>query len=296
MATDTVPQPPYSTELLADLHAGNMPDHLSRRLWPQVRRDPDAMRYLHALDRVNTDLHALGRDERIIHPMPLEVTARLDHLIDDLAAATASDQNERTATVHRIHPDRAPAATAPMPALSAFDTGQLSAADIEGSGFDNHEFDTDSSEFDAGSEFDDTVREPATWSGPLRWITAAAAAIAVIAGTLVAVDAVRSREATPVAAPAPIELSTELPPTDVLTAMGRNDVTGPLATREALSGCLTAAGLDRAILGSRNVTFAGQAAVLVLLTGPQAPQITAVVVDTACGPSDPRLLARADIG
>lgn len=311
MATDTVPQPPYSTDLLADLHAGNMPDHLSRRLWPQVRRDPDAMRYLHSLDRVNTDLRALGRDERIIHPMPIEVTARLDRLIDDLAtttaAATAPEQNERTATVHRIHPDRAPASTAPMPVLSAFDTGQLSKAELEAHQFGtqdfdhefgDHEFDSERSAFDTGSDFDDgdTTREPAAWSGPLRWITAAAAAVAVIAGTLVGIDAVRNRDATPTPAPAAMALPTDLPPTVVLTAMGRNEVTGPLGTREALSGCLTAAGLDRAILGSRSVIFAGQEAVLILLTGPQAPTITAVVVDKDCGASNPRLLASADIG
>ncbi|MFI6871059.1 hypothetical protein [Nocardia sp. NPDC050406] len=311
-ATDTVPQPPYSTELLADLHAGNMPDHLSRRLWPQVRRDPEAMRYLRALDGVNDELRALGRDERMLHPMPAEVTARLERMIDDLSTP---DRNERSATVHRIHPDRPaplerdtppqpgqrpravaprPAATAPMPVLSPLDTGELTATDLD---LDPAEFDRDTADFDA-HDFDDAdhVREPAPWSGRLRWITAIAAAVALIAGAFVAADAMRGGDAAPTAHPVEMQLGETLSPSEVLTVMGRNEVTGPLASREALTGCLRAAGLDRGILGSRNVTYSGRSAVLVLLTGPNAPTITAVVLGTNCGPDDAQLLANADIG
>lgn len=301
-ATDTVPQPPYSTELLADLHAGAMPDHLARRLWPQVRRDPDAMRYLRSLDQVNTDLAALGRDDRILHPMPAEVTARLDRMIDDLITP---DRNERSATVHRIHPDRttqsdrgtratpsSPAATAPMPAISPFDTGEMTATDLD---IDFTEFDDGSTDFGAG---DDThhVREPAAWTGPLRWVTAVAAAVALIAGAFVAVDAIRGGDSAPTAQPAEMPLGEDLSPTEALTVMGHNDITGPLASRAALTGCLQAAGLDRGILGSRNVTYAGRSAVLVLLTGPHAPTITAVVLGNNCTPTDAQLLANADIG
>ncbi len=284
MATDTVPQPPYSPELLADLHAGNMPEQLSRRLWPQVRRDPNAMRYLRSLDRVNGDLRALGRDDRIVHPMPAEVTARLERVIDDLV--NTPDPSERMATVHRLHPDRAnPAATAPMPAVSPFDTGELTATDL-----DPIETDSDSDDFDG------TPREPAPWTARLRWITAVAAAVALVAGAFVAADALRGNDATPMADPAPLRLTGDLSSTTVLSALGRYDVTGPLAARETLTGCLAAAGLDRAILGSRDVIFGGQNAALVLLTGPEAPTITAVVLGTDCTPDDPRLLANADIG
>ncbi|WP_306363424.1 hypothetical protein [Nocardia sp. CC227C] len=289
MATDTVPQPPYSPELLADLHAGNMPDQLSRRLWPQVRRDPNAMRYLRSLDRVNGDLRALGRDERVVHPMPAEVTARLERVIDDLA--NTPDPSERMATVHRLHPDRAtPAATAPMPAVPPFDTGELTATDLDPISDDTIETDGDS------DDFDDAPREPAPWTTRLRWITAAAAAVALLAGAFVAADALRGNDTAPKADPAPLRLTEDLSSTTVLSALGRYDATGPLAARETLTGCLAAAGLDRAILGSRDVVFGGQNAALVLLTGPEAPAITAVVLGADCTPDDPRVLANTDIG
>ncbi len=289
MATDTVPQPPYSPELLADLHAGNMPAQLSRRLWPQVRRDPNAMRYLRSLDRVNGDLRALGRDDRIVHPMPAEVTARLERMIDDLV--NTPDPSERMATVHRLHPDRAnPAATAPMPAVSPFDTGELTATDLDPIESDLIETYTDSDYFDGAP------RDPAPWTTRLRWITAVAAAVALVAGAFVAADALRGDDAPPMADPAPLRLTDDLTSTTVLSALGRYDATGPLATRETLTGCLAGAGLDRAILGSRDVIYGGQDAALVLLTGPEAPTITAVVLGADCTPDDPRVLANTDIG
>src|SRR4051794_41021388 len=79
-----VPQPPYSTDLLADLHADNMPAEVSEQLWPVVRRDPEAIRFLHSLDDVTAELRALGLDERIIHPIPTEVAARLDRVLAEL--------------------------------------------------------------------------------------------------------------------------------------------------------------------------------------------------------------------
>src|SRR5574340_986246 len=37
-----LPDPPYSPDLLADLHAGNLPESVALRLWPLARRDPAA--------------------------------------------------------------------------------------------------------------------------------------------------------------------------------------------------------------------------------------------------------------
>ena len=43
-------EPPLSLDVLADLHAGVLPDDVGARLWPRVRADPSAESMLTALD------------------------------------------------------------------------------------------------------------------------------------------------------------------------------------------------------------------------------------------------------
>ncbi|ALG86462.1 hypothetical protein [Gordonia phthalatica] len=78
-----LPEPPYSTEVLAEFHAGTLDpvteEHVRRRL-PE---DPHAADVLAALDRVRADLHALRQSTP---PMPDAVATRLDALIDGLTA------------------------------------------------------------------------------------------------------------------------------------------------------------------------------------------------------------------
>ena len=84
-----VPDPPYSTDLLADLHADVLPPEVAAALWPRVRRDPDAGRVLAALDATTAALHDLGADESYGAPIPADVLARLDTTftpVNDLAA------------------------------------------------------------------------------------------------------------------------------------------------------------------------------------------------------------------
>lgn len=69
-----LPAPPYSEDLLADLHAGVLPESVSDRLWPLVRKDPQAMAVIDALDRVTDQLGALGRDHSVSTPIPADVT------------------------------------------------------------------------------------------------------------------------------------------------------------------------------------------------------------------------------
>ncbi len=42
----TVPEPPFSADLLAELHADNLPPDVADKLWPVVLRDPEAVRIL----------------------------------------------------------------------------------------------------------------------------------------------------------------------------------------------------------------------------------------------------------
>lgn len=313
--------PPFSAELLADLHAGNIPAKVSEQLWPAVRRDPAAMRYLHSLDQVSDHVRDLGRDPRILHPMPADVTERLERMIDELAAApiaatpatpiAGTTAPRAAATVHPLprhpgptgtapQPVQRPPATAPMPALgdALFDTGRLDPRELEAGlpGADG----TFASESDAGfeTETDNTpIPLPERPSRRLRWLTAAAAVAAVAAGGVVAVDALHSPTAAPGGPPAAdTQLAADLPPTVVLSAMGNRSFTGPLSAGTNLTACLTAAGLNRPILGARNVTYSNQQAVLVLLPGAKTPQITAVVLGNGCGTGNPQVLGRADIG
>ncbi|MBF6328787.1 hypothetical protein [Nocardia transvalensis] len=277
MAARSVPQPPFSTDLLADLHADNVPPDLSAQLWPQVREDPEALRFLSSLDDVTSELRALSNDPHVLHPMPSQVAARLDHLLDQLSGGDGQD--DRVATVHHLPvappPDaggNAPS-TRPMPVVEPAEPAEPSAP----------------------------ISLDERRSRRLRWITAAAAAVAVIAGSLVAVDAVRGRDtpppnALPTTETGAIPLDDDLSTGTILGAMGRNDVTGPLSRPGALNSCAAAAVPGRTVLGSMNVTFRGKPAVLILLTGPRPPKITAVVVGTGCSADDPQKITERDIG
>ena len=284
MAARSAPQPPFSTDLLADLHADNVAPDLSEQLWPQVRSDPEALRFLRSLDDVTAELHALGQDSTVLHPMPADVTARLDRLLDDLAGGALDNDMtpaERVATVHRLPVSQAsarPPATHPLPAV---DTAALEALEPVESG-------------DAPAPVRIDRRR---W----RWLAAAAAVIAVVAGALAGVDALRGHQTAPNALPSRqsddvVNLSDDLPVSQLLGAMGRRDLSGPLQDPGALSGCLAAAGLDRTVLGAMNATYRTKPAVLVLLTGPNPPKITALIVGKDCRAGNSHVLVMQDIG
>ncbi|WP_280262862.1 hypothetical protein [Nocardia wallacei] len=275
MAARSAPQPPFSTDLLADLHADNVSPELSQQLWPQVNNDPEALRFLRSLDDVTSELQALSQDPRILHPMPAEVTARMDRLLDELARGGDPGRDtsgDHVATVHHL-PFGGPAAdtppTRPMPAI-------------------------------APEEPPEPTRLDERRSRRLRWLTAVAAAVAVLAGSLIAVDAVRDRDTAPQASPTTQPGAPHLDgdPSDavLLSALGRNDVAGPLGLPGAMTRCVAAAGLDRTVLGSMDVTFRDRPAVVILLTSARPPKITALVVGTGCGPGDAQVLEQRDIG
>ncbi len=280
MAARSVPQPPFSTDLLADLHADNIPADQADVLWPQVRQDPEAIDFLHSLDGVTAELRALSGDDRILHPIPTHVAARLDTVLDGLAR---EEQPQPVATVHHLYGidhDTETPSTRPMPALEALpEPADPISAEDEGP---------------APISLDDHSAK--RW----RWFTTAAAAVAVVAGSLVAVDALRDRSASPNALPtkptATIAIDDDMSSAAMFDVVGRNDVTGPLAGPEAMASCVQAAIPNRTVLGSTNVTFHGEPAILILLTGTRPPKITALVVGAGCGPADPQIFEIRDIG
>ena len=65
--------PPWSVDLIADLHAGVLPPEVAAQLRPRVEADADAREILQALDATLEDLQALP-----LIPMPDDVAARID--------------------------------------------------------------------------------------------------------------------------------------------------------------------------------------------------------------------------
>ncbi|RVW02047.1 hypothetical protein [Rhodococcus xishaensis] len=78
---DETLSPPFSTDLLADLHAGVLPHDESTRLWPLVRQDPAALAVIEALDAVSADLGEAGRDHSLGTRVPPEIATRINEAL-----------------------------------------------------------------------------------------------------------------------------------------------------------------------------------------------------------------------
>lgn len=79
--------PPYSVELVAELHAGSLDAELAGQLWPRVRADPDAAAVLSALDATRAGLRQLDAHPVAV-PIPPAVAARIDSALAGLSAPT----------------------------------------------------------------------------------------------------------------------------------------------------------------------------------------------------------------
>ncbi|RSD20079.1 hypothetical protein [Amycolatopsis eburnea] len=77
--------PPWSVDVLADLHAGVLDDAQAAELWPLVHADPEAQAILDALDATQADLASFA--DAPAPPMPAEFAARLDAALAAEAAA-----------------------------------------------------------------------------------------------------------------------------------------------------------------------------------------------------------------
>ncbi|MGQ4597858.1 hypothetical protein [Nocardia sp. R6R-6] len=305
-----VPRPAFTAELLADLHAGNLPQRRREQLWPAVSRDPQALRFLRSLDEVSAQLGALGRDERIVHPMPADVAARLTRFVEELHPPVDSTTPYRDGVgSDAIAPDNTPPVTTPGATVRDAATPGVSApeAAIHRLSFvPTHE--SDSRPTHSESTPAELVTLGKRRGGKVRWIAAAAAAILAVTGGGFVISALNISAVSNDARPAPnaqisaaptsgnTDLGEELTATVALGALGRHTATGALASPAALQLCAHANGLDRPVLGSTDITFHGRNAVLILLSGPHPPTITALVVGTGCSADDPQQRALQDIG
>jgi hypothetical protein len=78
--------PPWSVDLLADLHAGALDDAVAAQLWPRVNADPEAKAVIEALDVIKVELGQLGSAQP--EPMPAHFAAKLDAALDAEARRT----------------------------------------------------------------------------------------------------------------------------------------------------------------------------------------------------------------
>ncbi|MFI1238951.1 hypothetical protein [Nocardia salmonicida] len=253
----SVPQPPFPSELLADLHADNLAPEVREQLWPVVRTDVDALHYLNKLDEVNTHLRTLATDERVTHRMPDDVADRMFRFVAQLDAGDGPTD--------RITP-LSTAQASPAEPVPTADEAPISL---------------------------DRYRSRRR----LGLLAAAAATVAVLAGAGAVFSTFDTTEGTPTAAPfTEPAAADELTTAAALRTLGKRDVIGPLADDDALTRCVQANGIDRAVLGASNITFRGSDAVLVLVQGAEAPTITALVVGTGCTTGTPEQLTLRDIG
>lgn len=95
--------PPLTVELLADLQAGLLDDDAAARVRRHVRADPDAAAMLRALNRVRSDVAAVGADPASAPETPPAVAARI-------SAALRSASNSSTGgAAHSARPHMRPA-------------------------------------------------------------------------------------------------------------------------------------------------------------------------------------------
>src|SRR6185369_4038877 len=109
--------PPWSVDVLADLHAGVLEDAQAAELWPLVNADPEARAILDALDATQADLASLA--DAPAPPMPAEFAARLDAALAAEAAAAFPGQGQRQPQSATQAPRQAGPGDAPVVDLAA---------------------------------------------------------------------------------------------------------------------------------------------------------------------------------
>jgi hypothetical protein len=95
--------PPLTVELLADLQAGLLEDAAAARVRRRVRADPDAAAMLRALNRVRSDVAAVGADPASAPDTPPAVAARIS------AALRSASNSSIGGAAHSARPHMRPA-------------------------------------------------------------------------------------------------------------------------------------------------------------------------------------------
>ncbi|MEV6440684.1 hypothetical protein [Amycolatopsis sp. NPDC051716] len=250
--------PPWSVDVLADLHAGVLDDTRAAELWPLVNADPEARAILDALDATQADLASLA--DAPAPRMPAEFAARLDAaLAAEAAAAFPGQAGPRSATQA---PRQAGPGDAPVLDLAAarrrrnkrlgWAAGVLTAAAA--------------AVVAVTVAIPDTAQQPGTPN------------VAAPAGPSVGNDGAGAQAL-------------------VGKAIGVRDF-GPLQNEDRLDACIAAAGLDPKVRpeGIRPVNVGGKAGVMIILTTGKLAQFRLVAFGADCGPGNPAVLFDKVVG
>ncbi|MET9259219.1 hypothetical protein [Amycolatopsis sp. NPDC004079] len=244
--------PPWSVDLLADLHAGVLDDQEAERLWPRVNADPEARAILEALEATTADLSALAAEPA--PPMPAEFAARLD------AALAAESTARQEATFPAAAPQPAPEPAEP-PVAPVVD---LSAARKRRN------------------------RQLGWGAGILTAAAAAAVAITLTVPGATKTDTSGVAAPAPSAVGGP-SVGSDGSGAESLLGGGlgvRNY--GPLQDSKRFDACVTAAGMDPNVRpeGVRPVTVGGKPGVVAIYTTGKLAQFRLVAFGADCGPGN----------
>lgn len=94
--------PPWSVDVLADLHAGVLDEREAAELWPLVNADPEALAIIEALEATTADLAELANEP--VAPMPAEYAARIDAALAAEMRATPAFQGASERPQEQVAP------------------------------------------------------------------------------------------------------------------------------------------------------------------------------------------------
>lgn len=251
--------PPWSVDVLADLHAGVLDDTAAAELWPLVNADPEARAILDALDATQADLAALA--EAPAPRMPAEFAARLDAaLAAEAAAAFPGQAGPRSATQA---PRQAGPGNAPVVDLAAARRRR---------------------------------NKRLGWTAGV--LTAAAAAVVAVTLAIPGTSQ-QTGTPNVAAPPTGPSVGSDGAGAQALIgkAVGVRDF-GPLQNEDRLDACIAAAGLDPKVRpeGIRPVNVGGKAGVMIILTTGKLAQFRLVAFGADCGPGNPAVLFDKVVG
>jgi hypothetical protein len=251
--------PPWSVDVLADLHAGVLDETRAGQLWPLVNADPEARAILDALDSTRSDLAALA--DAPVEPMPAEFAARLD-------AALAAEAASRQA---------APFPEAATPAPEQTGTGNAKVVDLAAARRRRN--------------------KQIGWTAGI--LTAAAAAVVAVTVALPTSSPTTGTPNVAAPAPSGPSLDSSGNGAQALIGkgLGVRDF-GPLQNEDRLDTCIEAYGLDPKVRpeGVRPVNVAGKAGVMVIFTTGKLAQFRLIAFGADCGPGNPAILFDKTVG
>ncbi|MCX6469470.1 MAG: hypothetical protein NTW76_09175 [Corynebacteriales bacterium] len=255
------PGPPFPVDLVADLHAGVLPEDEAAALWPRVRADPAARRVLDALDATRADLaSAPVADE----PPPAAVGAAIE-------ATLASLEGRSTATEGDAATDGEVESLADARARLR-DAGRRRGLLI--------------------------ALAAAAVISVVTLVVAISTASMSSQGTVTnAEPSVTSPQLAPTSSGDTARTATS--PVALLSVLGRSGASFDGPTDAArLRRCLSANGVapSTPVLGSGTLTVDGGRRTVVLLGTGQAGRFDALVVGTDCDTGRPALISRQRIG